>query len=118
MPARRPAAEPPHPRSPIPVSIPIQPPYLNEEYGHDRTALKDLADYSPLDGDWEYVLRIPRTPLGPGIVRAHVRAVLSRHRVRDAVLDNVEPSPPSWSPTLLSVRGIPCPYGSCERAAV
>ncbi|MGW3936863.1 ATP-binding protein [Streptomyces phaeochromogenes] len=53
-------------------------------------ALKDLTDYSPLDADWEYVLRIPRTPLGPGIVRAHVRAVLSRHRVRDAVLDNVE----------------------------
>ncbi|MCZ4509183.1 ATP-binding protein [Streptomyces sp. ActVer] len=53
-------------------------------------ALKDLADCSPLDADWEYVLRIPRTPLGPGIVRAHVRAVLTRHRVRDAVLDNVE----------------------------
>lgn len=52
-------------------------------------ALKDLAE-SPLDADWEYALRIPHSPLGPGIVRAHVRAVLSRYRVRDVVLDNAE----------------------------
>ncbi|MFF1694260.1 ATP-binding protein [Streptomyces sp. NPDC058257] len=45
---------------------------------------------SHADEDWEYALRIPHTPLGPGIVRAHVRAVLSRYRVRPAVLDNVQ----------------------------
>ena len=28
-------------------------------------ALKDLADCSPLDGDWEYVLRIPLRPSAP-----------------------------------------------------
>ncbi|GGV70305.1 hypothetical protein GCM10010277_81120 [Streptomyces longisporoflavus] len=42
------------------------------------------------DGEWEYALRIPHTPLGPGIVRAHVRAVLTRYRVHPAVLDNVQ----------------------------
>ncbi|MFD3931150.1 ATP-binding protein [Streptomyces sp. NPDC058614] len=52
-------------------------------------ALKDFAD-SPLDADWEYALRIPHSPLGPGIVRAHVRAVLTRYRVRDLILDCVE----------------------------
>ncbi|MFC9847313.1 ATP-binding protein [Streptomyces sp. NPDC060223] len=52
-------------------------------------ALKDFA-YSPLDADWEYALRIPHSPLGPGIARAHVCAVLTRYRVRDLVLDNVE----------------------------
>ena len=52
-------------------------------------ALKDSAD-SPLDADWEYALRIPHSPLGPGIVRAYVRAVLSRYRVTPAVLDNAE----------------------------
>jgi hypothetical protein len=44
---------------------------------------------SPLDRDWEYALRIPHSPLGPGIVRAHVRAVLSRYRADPIVLDNV-----------------------------
>lgn len=44
---------------------------------------------SHADEDWEYALRIPHTPLGPGIVRAHVRAVLSRYRVHPGVLDNV-----------------------------
>jgi anti-sigma regulatory factor (Ser/Thr protein kinase) len=52
-------------------------------------ALKDLAD-SPVDADWEYALRIPHSPLGPGIVRAHVRAVLTRYGVHDIVLDNAE----------------------------
>lgn len=45
---------------------------------------------SPVDEDWEYALRIPHTPFGPGIVRAHVRAVLTRYRVHPAVLDNVQ----------------------------
>ncbi|MDQ1036585.1 anti-sigma regulatory factor (Ser/Thr protein kinase) [Streptomyces sp. V3I8] len=52
-------------------------------------ALKHLSE-SPLDGDWEYALRIPHSPFGPGIVRAHVRAVLSRHRANPAVLDNAQ----------------------------
>jgi len=52
-------------------------------------ALKDLAD-SPLDGDWEYALRIPNSPFGPGIVRAHVRAVLTRYQATSTVLDNAE----------------------------
>ncbi|MGW5868005.1 ATP-binding protein [Streptomyces sp. NPDC055239] len=45
---------------------------------------------TPADEDWEYALRIPHTPLGPGIVRAHVRAVLARYRVHPAVLDNAQ----------------------------
>jgi len=52
-------------------------------------ALKDFTD-SPLGADWEYALRIPHSPLGPGIVRAHVRAVLTRYCVHDTVLHNVE----------------------------
>ncbi|WP_329545886.1 ATP-binding protein [Streptomyces sp. NBC_01356] len=52
-------------------------------------ALKDFADL-PLDADWEYAHRIPHSPLGPGIVRAHVRAVLARYRLHDLVLDNVD----------------------------
>jgi len=52
-------------------------------------ALKDLVE-SPLDADWEYALRIPHSPLGPGIVRAHVRAVLTRYRVPGSLLDDVE----------------------------
>ncbi|MFE7073249.1 ATP-binding protein [Streptomyces sp. NPDC057620] len=46
--------------------------------------------HSPLDGDWEYALRIPHSPLGPGIVRAHVRAVLTRYQVSSGVLDNAQ----------------------------
>ncbi|WP_330306851.1 MULTISPECIES: ATP-binding protein [unclassified Streptomyces] len=55
-------------------------------------APKALADFplDPPDADWEYSLRIPHSPLGPGIVRAHVRAVLSRYRVPEVVLDSVE----------------------------
>ncbi|AVH56923.1 MULTISPECIES: ATP-binding protein [Streptomyces] len=55
-------------------------------------APKTLANLplDPLGADWEYALRIPHSPLGPGIVRAHVRAVLTRYRVRDVVLDGVE----------------------------
>ncbi|MGW1668809.1 ATP-binding protein [Streptomyces sp. NPDC002324] len=45
---------------------------------------------SLLDTDWEYALRIPHSPLGPGIVRAHVRAVLTRYRADPTVLDNVQ----------------------------
>ncbi|MER6154966.1 ATP-binding protein [Streptomyces sp. NPDC001868] len=45
---------------------------------------------SPLDTDWEYALRIPHSPLGPGIVRAHVRAVLTRYRADPTVLDNAQ----------------------------
>ncbi|MCX4234036.1 ATP-binding protein [Streptomyces ortus] len=52
-------------------------------------ALHHLAD-SPLDGDWEYALRIPNSLLGPGIVRAHVRAVLTRYQVSSGVLDNAQ----------------------------
>ncbi|BCL28186.1 ATP-binding protein [Streptomyces aurantiacus] len=52
-------------------------------------ALKHLAD-SPLDDDWEYALRIPNSPFGPGIVRAHVRAVLTRHQANPTVLDNAQ----------------------------
>ncbi|MFS8200848.1 ATP-binding protein [Streptomyces sp. CWNU-52B] len=51
--------------------------------------LKHVAA-SPLDGDWEYALRIANSPFGPGIVRAHVRAVLTRHRTDSAVLDNAQ----------------------------
>ncbi|GAA2241834.1 hypothetical protein GCM10010145_04930 [Streptomyces ruber] len=39
---------------------------------------------------WEYVLRIPHSSFGPGIVRAHVRAVLSRYRADPTVLDNAQ----------------------------
>lgn len=39
---------------------------------------------------WAYDLRIPHSPFGPGIVRAHVRAVLSRHRADPTVLDNAQ----------------------------
>ncbi|MEV2192632.1 ATP-binding protein [Streptomyces phaeochromogenes] len=52
-------------------------------------ALNDLAN-SPLDGDWEYALRIPNSPVGPGIVRAHVRAVLTRYQATSTVLENAE----------------------------
>ncbi|MDX3614173.1 ATP-binding protein [Streptomyces europaeiscabiei] len=45
---------------------------------------------SPLDTDWEYALRIPHSPLGPGIVRAHVRAVLTRYQADRTVLDNAQ----------------------------
>lgn len=45
---------------------------------------------SPLDTHWEYALRIPHSPLGPGIVRAHVRAVLTRYQADPTVLDNAQ----------------------------
>ncbi|MEC4020535.1 ATP-binding protein [Streptomyces sp. H27-D2] len=40
--------------------------------------------------DWEYALRISNCTLGPGIARAHVRTVLRRHGLDDAVIDNAE----------------------------
>ncbi|MEW2398624.1 ATP-binding protein [Streptomyces sp. NPDC046862] len=43
-----------------------------------------------LDNDWEYTLRIPHSPFGPGIVRAHVRTVLTRYQAAPTVLDNAQ----------------------------
>lgn len=45
---------------------------------------------SPLADDWEYALRIPHSPLGPRIVRAHVRAVLACYEAGPTVLDNAQ----------------------------
>ncbi|MEV6587758.1 ATP-binding protein [Streptomyces acidicola] len=42
------------------------------------------------DADWEYTLRIPHSPFGPGIVRAHVRTVLTRYQAEPTVLDNAQ----------------------------
>ncbi|MPY51639.1 ATP-binding protein [Streptomyces acidicola] len=49
-----------------------------------------FATHSPLDTDWAYSLRIPHSPFGPGIVRAHVRTVLTRYRTEPTVLDNAQ----------------------------
>ncbi|MEE1938659.1 ATP-binding protein [Streptomyces sp. TRM 70361] len=37
----------------------------------------------PFDHPWEYELRFPRDPRGPGIARATLRTVLAAHGLRD-----------------------------------
>lgn len=55
----------------------------------DLALSASFAD-TPLTNDWEYALRIPRSPLGPRIVRAHVRAVLTSYEAGSTVLDNAQ----------------------------
>ena len=74
-------------------------------------ALKDLAD-SPLDGDWEYALRIPTHPSAPASSEPMCGRFSPVTRPPPPSSTTPNSSPRSWSPTPFPVRGIPSPYGS------